>query len=239
MVRQSARNNRRPSGWIQSVFSFLLLFFFSMSTLSAGSLPEGFVYLDEVAPTIKVQLVYFGRDNFVGRRIDGYSANRAILSRPAAIALARVQSALQSKGLGLRIFDAYRPRRAVTHFYRWSQDPKDRANKADYYPDFTKKALFSQGYIARRSSHSRGSTVDLTLVDLRSGKMLDMGSTFDFFGPVSWYRSKRISPKQKAHRKLLRDQMIKAGFKPFAQEWWHFTLNNEPYPRTYFDFEVR
>jgi D-alanyl-D-alanine dipeptidase len=210
-----------------------------MAPLSATSLPEGFVDVHEVSPSIQVQLAYFGSANFVGRPIDGYSSNRAILSRPAAEALAKVQEALKLMGLGLQIFDAYRPKRAVTHFYRWSQDPKDRQSKVDYYPDFSKKALFEQGYIARQSSHSRGSTVDLTLIDLAKGKPLDMGSAFDFFGPVSWYQSKRITPKQKANRKLLRDQLLKQGFKPYAKEWWHFTLKKEPFPRTYFDFEVR
>jgi D-alanyl-D-alanine dipeptidase len=205
------------------------------------ALPEGFVYLDEVAPGIRVELAYAGRNNFVGKSIDGYApgAVRAILTRQAASALAQVQKDLQARGLGLKVFDSYRPKRAVRHFYRWAQDARDLRHKARYYPQHSKRELFSEGYIARRSSHSRGSTLDLTLIDLSTGGALDMGSPFDFFGRISWYSSKQVSPRQKANRKLLREQMMKRGFRPFVMEWWHFTLHKEPFPRSYFDFEVR
>jgi zinc D-Ala-D-Ala dipeptidase len=202
-------------------------------------LPAGFVDVQGLALGIRVALSYFGGDNFVGRPIDGYAANRAILSLPAAQALARVQHALELRGLGLKIFDAYRPKRAVRHFFRWSLDRQDRATKARYYPDLSKRELFRQGYIARRSSHTRGSTVDLTLVDRRSGVELDMGSAFDFFGPRSWSHYPHITPRQRRNRRLLRSLMLAQGFRPFAMEWWHFTLRDEPYPRRYFDFVVR
>lgn len=217
----------------------VLISLLSMNLAYAASLPKGFVYLDEIAPTISVELAYYGTDNFVGRRVDGYAANRAILTQTAARKLADIQAELEEKGLGLKIFDAYRPKRAVRHFYRWSQDRNDLITKSRYYPDISKRELFRQGYIARRSSHSRGSTVDLTLVDLSTGGALDMGSAFDFFGPVSGTNSKRISPKQRANRKLLRNLMRRHGFKPYRMEWWHFTLRNEPYPRRSFDFEIQ
>jgi D-alanyl-D-alanine dipeptidase len=205
----------------------------------ASDLPNGFVYVKDLIPSIKVELRYYNGNNFVGQRIDGYSASRAILSEKAAKALQKVQQELGKQGLGLKIFDAYRPKRAVRHFFRWSKDQQDTRTKQAYYPGIDKRDLFRAGYIARRSGHSRGSTVDLTAVDLKTGKELDMGSPFDFFGPVSWYKSDRITPKQKANRKLLHTAMMKHGFKPYKMEWWHFTLRQEPFPRTYFDFEVR
>lgn len=204
----------------------------------ATDLPAGFVDVQALAPGIQVALSYAGGDNFVGRPIDGYAANRAILSLPAALALDRVQRALEQRGLGLKIFDAYRPKRAVRQFYRWSLDRHDRATKDRYYPDLGKRELFRQGYIARRSSHSRGSTVDLTLVERRGGAELDLGSAFDFFGPRSWCHYRRITPPQRRNRRLLRSLMLAQGFKPFAMEWWHFTLRHEPYPRRHFDFVV-
>lgn len=202
-------------------------------------MPSGFVDLKALIPSLKVELAYAGHHNFVGRPIDGYLANRAILTKDAAQALHRVQTELAQQGLGLKIFDAYRPKRAVRHFYRWSQNPRDQATKRSYYPDLDKNQLFQQGYIARKSSHSRGSTVDLTLIRLSNGKALDMGTVFDFFSPRSWYQSKLVSPRQKANRRLLRQVMIKHGFEPYPQEWWHFTLKKEPWPNSYFDFEVR
>jgi len=205
----------------------------------ASDLPNGFVHVHDRIPTISVDLRYYSDNNFVGRRIDGYSAPRAILSVKATQALKKVQTELGKRGLGLKFFDAYRPKRAVRHFYRWSKDYADTRTKATYYPNIAKRDLFRAGYIARRSGHSRGGTVDLTIIDLKTGKELDMGSPFDFFGPVSWCKSDRIAPRQKANRKLLRTVMMKHGFKPYRMEWWHFTLKKEPFPRTYFDFEVK
>lgn len=219
------------------VLAALLLMLCEAGT--AQAMPSGFVDLKALIPSLKVELAYAGHHNFVGRPIDGYLANRAILTKDAAQALHRVQTELAQQGLGLKIFDAYRPKRAVRHFYRWSQNPRDQATKRSYYPDLDKNQLFQQGYIARKSSHSRGSTVDLTLIRLSNGKALDMGTVFDFFSPRSWYQSKLVSPRQKANRRLLRQVMIKHGFEPYPQEWWHFTLKKEPWPNSYFDFEVR
>lgn len=215
---------------------FLLML---LETGLAHAMPPGFVDVQQQIPSIRVELAYAGRQNFVGKPIDGYRANRAILTKEAAIALKKVQNELASHGLGLKIYDAYRPTRAVQHFYRWSQNPRDVRTKKTYYPQLKKPELFRQGYIARKSSHSRGSTVDLTLIRLGTGKELDMGTIFDFFSPRSWYQSKLVSPRQKANRKLLRTLMMKHGFEPYPQEWWHFTLAKEPWPEQAFDFEVR
>ena len=205
----------------------------------SAELPNGFVYVQDHIPTIEVDLVYSGSRNFVGKRIDGYVGPRAILTEKATRALKKVQADLEERGLGLKIFDAYRPKRAVRHFYRWSKDVGDTRTKSKYYPDIDKRNLFRAGYIAKRSGHSRGSTIDLTVINLASGKELDMGSPFDFFGKISWYKSDRVTPKQRANRKILHNAMRKHGFKPYYMEWWHFTLRKEPFPRTYFDFEIK
>ena len=203
------------------------------------ALPAGFVYLDAAIPDLMVELRYFTSENFVGRPVDGYVHAHAILSKPAAAALAKVQDDLRPFGLGLKVFDAYRPQRAVDHFVRWAADLEDRKTKPTYYPDVAKKNLFKEGYIAARSSHSRGSTVDVTIVSRGADgavEELDMGSPWDFFGAISWPTSTAVSGQQRANRSLLRTLMIAHGFQPYAQEWWHFTLKDEPHPETYFDF---
>lgn len=215
-----------------------------LATATAGAsdrhpLPDGFVDLNEAVAGIVIDLRYITDDNFLGRPVDGYLHNRAILSAPAAAALGRVQAALSPFGLGLKVFDAYRPQRAVDHFVRWGRDLEDLATKAEFYPDVAKADLFIKGYIAERSSHSRGSTVDLTIVyhdEEDAIRELDMGSPYDFFAPISWPDSKEITPQQGANRALLQALMSAHGFVPYAQEWWHFTLADEPYPDTYFDF---
>lgn len=202
-------------------------------------LPEGFVYLDEAIPDIAIELKYATGDNFVGRPIDGYGHGHAVLSEPAAAALADVQAALQRFGLGLKVFDAYRPQRAVDHFVRWGEDLDDQRTKPDFYPDVAKEDLFEEGYIAARSGHSRGSTVDLTIVyrdEAGTARELDMGSGYDFFGPISWPDSPAVTARQRANRALLQNVMTSHGFNHYAREWWHFTLADEPYPDTYFDF---
>ena len=227
-----------------------LLLAIRLVVLSAGAgaagepvaLPPGFVYLDAVIPDIRLDLRYCTARNFVGGRIDGYRAPRAILSREAAEALAKVQEELRPFGLGLLVFDAYRPQRAVDHFVRWAQDLQDTRMKAEFYPDVDKQNLFREEYIAARSSHSRGSTVDLTLVALGAppgDAGLDMGTDFDYFGPESWPDYAGITPARRAHRLLLRSLMLQHGFKPYPKEWWHFTLANEPFPETWFDFPVQ
>ena len=203
-------------------------------------LPEGFVYVDQVVPDLRTELRYRLADNFVGANVDGYSGARAILTRQAALALALVQAELRSQGLGLLIFDAYRPQRAVNHFARWAKDLSDTKMKQRYYPEVEKTELFSQGYIAARSGHSRGSTVDLTLVSLSPPfQQLDMGTVFDFFSPRSWLGATGLTATQEQNRALLQRTMKTYGFTPYSKEWWHFTLSAEPFPETYFDFEIR
>lgn len=217
---------------------FLILLLF-LATSRAWALPEGFVYLDETIPGIVVELRYAGDHNFIGRAIDGYRGRRAVASAPAAAALAQVQAELRPFGLSLKIFDAYRPQRAVDHFVRWAKDAADTRMKAEFYPRVDKANLFKDGYISERSGHSRGSTVDLTLAALAPPHApLDMGTAFDFFGPEAWPEYADLTPQQKANRLLLQSLMIRHGFRPYRQEWWHFTLEREPYPDTYFDFPV-
>ncbi|MFC5700288.1 M15 family metallopeptidase [Cohnella faecalis] len=201
-------------------------------------LPKGFVYLDEAIPTAIFDIRYYGDNNFVGARIDGYKAPYAILTSKAASSLKSVSDELAKKGYRLKIFDAYRPQKAVDHFIRWSKDAKDTKAKKSYYPNVAKKDLFKLGYLASKSGHSRGSTVDLTLVIAKTGEEADMGGSFDFLDPVSSHGTKKITAKQTANRTLLKKAMEKHGFKSYSKEWWHYTLRSEPYPKTYFNFNV-
>ncbi|MBT8257321.1 MAG: M15 family metallopeptidase [Bacteroidia bacterium] len=204
-----------------------------------GQIPKGFVYIEDEIPSIKSELRYFGSDNFVGLPIDGYEKNKVILSKEATVALRAVQAELAGYDLSIKIFDAYRPQRAVNHFIRWARVLNDTVNKSRFYPDVDKRNLFKEEYIASRSGHSRGSTLDITLVDLNTCEELDMGSAYDFFGKESWVDHKDISAEQRANRMLLQTVMVKHGFRNYPKEWWHFTLRNEPYPETYFDFVIR
>ncbi|WP_217492816.1 M15 family metallopeptidase [Bacillus sp. FJAT-27264] len=201
-------------------------------------LPQGFAYLDEIIPSAQYEIRYYSSNNFVGKRINGYKAPLAIMSQPAANALKAVSDNLARQGYILRIYDTYRPQKAVNHFIRWSKDASDIKMKQQYYPALDKKNLFKLGFISSKSGHSRGSTVDLTLAYLKNGTVVDMGSPYDFFGPISYYDTKLISKTQMANRKILKDAMMKEGFQPYSKEWWHFTLKKEPYPGKYFDFDV-
>lgn len=200
--------------------------------------PEGFVYLKEHVPEVELEVRYHGKHNFMGRPVAGYNKPVIIISREAAEALKGVVADLQPKGYSLKVFDAYRPQRAINDFTRWAQELNDTLMKREFYPELDKGQLFNQGYIARRSGHSRGSTIDLTLVNLKSKCEVDMGSTYDFFGEISHHGSGKISAQQQANRNLLKDVMIKHGFRLYTKEWWHYTLNKEPFPETYFDFPV-
>lgn len=199
---------------------------------------DDFVTIQSVAPGVVVDMRYAGSNNFMGRPIRGYEAPVCWLSRPAAEALAQVQIDLEAFGHGLKIYDCYRPQRAVNNFVAWASDPRDRVNAARFYPNVAKSDLIPQGYIASRSGHSRGSTIDLTLVDA-NGRELDMGGEFDFFDPRSWPLDASITSEQRANRMLLRLAMQAQGFRPYDKEWWHFTLQSEAHPETYFDFPVR
>lgn len=182
---------------------------------------------------------YAGSHNFVGRPIAGYDAPVCLLAEEAASALANVQRALAASGRGLKVFDCYRPVRAVADFAAWARDLEDQATKAEYYPNVAKDQLFALGYIAERSGHSRGSTVDLTLIDLASGAELDMGTPYDLFDPRSWPNDTSVSPEAQANRRALQEAMAAHGFQGLREEWWHFTLVGEPHLETYFDFPVR
>lgn len=223
-----------------------LIFFIQLSPVwgeaPSDALPDNFVYVSEVIPDIRSDLRYYKTDNFLGRRVDGYLKPRLILTNQAAQALKGVQAELVGFGLCLKVFDGYRPQRAVNDFVRWGKDLNDKKMKSEYYPRVRKEELFEKGFIAKRSGHSRGSTVDLT-IELINGPSktveLDMGAPFDFFGPESAADSPLVSPEHRAHRMLLRLIMEKHGFEPYAKEWWHFTLKDEPYKNTYFDFPVQ
>ncbi|MCC3371646.1 M15 family metallopeptidase [Cohnella sp. REN36] len=204
----------------------------------AHKLPKGFVYVDEVAPDIRIHIGYYSDTNFVGRSIDGYEAPVAILTAEAAQALKRVNEDLARQGYALKIYDAYRPQKAVDDFIRWAKDPQDTKMKERYYPNVNKKDLFKQGYLASKSGHSRGSTVDLTLVSVKTGEELDMGGIVDFLGPESGHGAKGLTKAQAANRQLLKKAMEKRGFTAYSKEWWHYTLAKEPYPKHYFDFNV-
>lgn len=190
-------------------------------------------------PGLVVEMRYHGSDNFVGRPVAGYEAPRCLLTPAATRALGRAQRRLAASGLGLKLFDCYRPARAVADFVAWAGDRADTRTKAAYYPGIDKGDLFRLGYIAARSSHSRGSTVDATLVNLADGRALDMGTEFDHFGPASAPGSPLVGPAPSENRMRLRRAMLRAGFAPYAEEWWHFTLRREPYPATAFDLPVR
>lgn len=205
----------------------------------AAAEPDPFVDAGRLVPGLVLDMRYAGSDNFVGRPIAGYEAPRCLLTPQAARALARVQAALAPEGLGLKVFDCYRPRRAVADFAAWARDAADTRMKAAYYPRTDKADLFRLGYIAERSSHSRGSTVDLTLVRRADGSECDMGTPFDLFDPASATDFPGITPEQARNRHRLRDAMIRGGFVPYPQEWWHFTLKAEPYPDTAFDHPIR
>ena len=197
-----------------------------------------FVLLSEAVPDAILEIRYYSTYNFVGDRIDGYEEPLALLTKESAAALKEVSDELVTKGYRLKIYDAYRPQKAVTNFVEWAKDLNDTRMKQYFYPDLEKDVLFPQGYIAEHSGHSRGSTVDLTLFDMKTEKELDMGGTFDFFGVQSHPDYTNITSEQYANRMILRDAMLAHGFKPIDTEWWHFTLANEPYPETYFTFPV-
>jgi D-alanyl-D-alanine dipeptidase len=201
--------------------------------------PAGFVDAATVVDGLVVDMRYFGDNNFVGTRIDGYERPRCLLTAPAAHALAAIQRGLAGQGLGLKVFDCYRPVRAVAHFLRWAQRIDDVKRKAEFYPDLDKRDLFRLGYIAARSGHSRGSTVDLTLVRRADAAELDMGTPYDFSSPRSGLADRSVSEAAQKNRALLVGAMRRGGFIPYRKEWWHFTLANEPFPDRYFDFPVR
>ena len=250
---------RTRSIFLAGIFVWLISPGGSWSQESA--VPIEFVEIRDVIPTIVLEPRYSIQHNFIGKRIDGYHTDKVYLSRVATVELLEVQKELLELGLSLKIYDAYRPQRAVNHFIEWAKDLEDTAVKTEFYPDVAKKDLFSEGYISERSSHTRGSTLDLTIVpypappqepwtkdrqractlpaDERShDNSLDMGTGYDCFDMRSWTADDRVGARQRAHRLLLKSLMEKHGFRNYAKEWWHFTLVNEPFPDTYFDFPI-
>lgn len=245
--------NTFEKGAKQLVIAMLMLFCCNWAVADDRN---KFVAISDVVPDAILEIRYFGTYNFVGTRIDGYEQPTALLTKEAAEALKAVSDDVKSKGYRLKIYDAYRPQKAVDNFVRWAEDIPDTLMKTYFYPDLDKSVLFEQDYIAEKSGHTRGSTVDLTLFDMTTEKELDMGGTFDFFGPESHPdfcgnpdtdtytggtspAGRTITAEQFHNRMILRQAMLRHGFKPIYSEWWHFTLKDEPYPTTYFTFPVR
>lgn len=241
------------------IFTFFLAL--SVNILSQ-EIPNGFVEIREVIPDIILDLRYATNHNFLGVKVDGYEAEKCYITKAAADSLAKVQAELRKFSLSLKIYDAYRPQRAVNNFVRWAKNLSDTLTKKEFYPTVDKSRLFIDGYIAEKSGHSRGSTVDLTIVPIPLAEQpkysknnqcecykpanerykdnsLDMGTGFDCFNQLSHTENPKISSQERANRLLLKSLMERFGFKNLAEEWWHFTLKNEPFPKTYFDFVIQ
>ena len=217
---------------------FVIIFLIFYSAFFDNNLEDGFVYLNDTDDTIIVDLKYYSTQNFTGQFVEGYLSNTAILTKESALALSNAQDDFNKLGYSLILYDAYRPQRSVDFFVQWSKNPYDTINKRIYYPDIKKSELFELGYIASKSGHSRGSTVDVSLIEISTNKVLDMGTIFDYFGIESHTFFNDISEKQKSNRLILYEIMSNNGFKNYSKEWWHFTLKNEPYQK-YFDFLVK
>jgi D-alanyl-D-alanine dipeptidase len=220
---------------LTGLFTLFIMLGFSWKTLK---LPNGFVYIQDHIPNAILDIRYSGPDNFVGKPVNGYLMPVGIITIEAVQALKKVQKELAFQELRLKIFDAYRPQKAVDHFSEWAVVLNDTLTKHKYYPNVEKSDLFKLQYIASKSGHSRGSTVDLTLVN-QNGTELDMGTPWDYFGPESWPSNTDVSNIAQKNRLILQKVMIKYGFKPYYEEWWHFTLKNEPFPNTYFNFDIK
>ncbi len=223
---------------LKNIFLFLIILLI-LSGCTKNKIPDEFIKVKMIIPEIEYDLRYYGNNNFLGCQVDGYEKDRLILTERAAKALKNVQNELLEFGLAVKVFDGYRPQKAVDHFVLWAEDINDTLMKSEFYPDVKKSELFEKDYIAAKSSHSRGSTVDLTIISLPDKKELDMGSNFDFFGKQSAGKYLNITANQRANRLLLQSIMMKYGFRPYSEEWWHYTLIDEPFPETYFDFDIK
>jgi len=249
----------------QSLFilaGLALLIFLPLAAFAGDDAQNRFVDVREHIPSVVMDIRYFGPHNFVGERIDGYNAPKCLLTREAADALKRVQEELGKFSLSLKIYDCYRPQRAVSHFVRWAKDIGDTRTKKEFYPTVDKSSLFAEGYIAEKSGHSRGSTLDLTIVPVpvpeqeaySPGQKLfacfrpaserfrdnsiDMGTGFDCFHTLAHTANTSVGTAQRGNRLLLKALMEKQGFVNYDKEWWHYTLKDEPFPDTYFDFPI-
>ncbi|MBE8221797.1 MAG: M15 family metallopeptidase [Bdellovibrionales bacterium] len=198
-----------------------------------------FLLINKLIPSAIFDVRYNSNSNFLGTKVDGYKASYCYLEKSAAMALKEVQKNAIKKGYSLKIFDCYRPQKAVDHFVRWAKDIGDTKMKNIYYPKIDKLDIIPKGYIADKSGHTRGSTADLTLVNIKNNIELDMGTPFDFFDTLSNTADKRITLLQKKNRNILGSLMSNQGFVNYKLEWWHFTLNNEKFPNTYFNFDVK
>jgi D-alanyl-D-alanine dipeptidase len=199
---------------------------------------EQLVFVDEHVPGIRWDAKYATWDNFTGKPVDGYQANRIVGTRALCAALCRARDHAATLGLGLLLWDGYRPQRAVDQFVRWASEPEDDRTKRRHYPNIDRAAMFNQGYVARRSGHTRGSTVDLTLYHLATGELVPMGGGHDLMDPVSHHGARGIARVEERNRRTLRSIMERAGFRPYETEWWHYTLQDEPFPDTYFDWPI-
>jgi zinc D-Ala-D-Ala dipeptidase len=197
-----------------------------------------FVFVDHVVPGIRWDAKYATWDNFTGKPVDGYLANRIVGTHALCAALQRVQKDATSLGFGLLLWDGYRPQCAVDCFLRWAQQPEDGRTKLRHYPKISRAEMFEKGYVAAKSAHSRGSTVDLTLYHLATGALAPMGGDYDLMDAISHHGARGLTPTEASNRQCLRALMEACGFRPYAREWWHYTLNDEPYPDTYFDFPI-
>ena len=234
------KDQSAPATQARCLSRLLLLCAMAGCAAQSGTDPEVPLLVDIAmrVPGAIIEMRYATTQNFVGTVINGYHARRCLLSAPAAEAIAAAQAELEHEGLRLVLYDCYRPQRAVDHFVRWSEDSGDQVNRADYYPREPKATLFERGYIARRSGHSRASTVDIGLARA-DGSELDMGTHWDFMDPLSATDNPAISPTARRSRDRLSAVMDRHGFDNYAAEWWHFTLRQEPFPESYFDLEIR
>ncbi|NLL37275.1 MAG: M15 family metallopeptidase [Fretibacterium sp.] len=211
----------------------------STAGVPKDGLPEGFVYIDEWIEDCIIDAKYWGTDNFIGSQVDGYERPLVVMARSVAEGCVRAAELLRPQGFLMKFYDSYRPQRAVDHFVRWASDVEDIRRKPVHYPGVDKKDFFELGYVAKRSGHTRGCAVDLTLVDARTHQELDMGSIFDFFSPRSHVITEGLTERQEANRSILRSAMSLSGFSLYDCEWWHFSLKNEPHSDVYFDFPIR
>ncbi|MEA5040108.1 MAG: M15 family metallopeptidase [Clostridiaceae bacterium] len=211
----------------------------SVALVPKAGLPEGFVYIDELIPDCIIDAKYAGTENFMGHPAVGYEQPLVVMSREAADGCVKAADLLRKQGYIMKFFDAFRPQRAVNDFCRWGDDLEDLRRKPIQYPHLDKARIFEDGYIARKSGHSRGSSVDLTIVDAETHQELDMGCGFDYMDPRSNLGAAGLTSAQEHNRQILQDTMCGCGFRPYQGEWWHFNLKDEPYPDTYFDFPIR
>lgn len=261
-IRFNKNNNLILPPVFPKIYALLLfLLILSRITQAQNNIPDGFVEIRDVIPDVLLDMRYTGSHNFLGVPVEGYISERCYMTKEAAEALLKVQEELRNFSLTLKIYDAYRPQRAVDHFVKWAKDLADTLTKKEFYPTIDKNSLFEDGYIAEKSGHSRGSTVDLTIVPIPvphqpvfdindqcecfesadkrfKDNSIDMGTGFDCFHPLSHTENPELTPQQRANRLLLKSLMDKYGFKNLVEEWWHFTLRNEPFPDSYFDFEL-